>query len=152
MSDDQKYKFYTPVKIRFNDTDLQGHVYFGQYYTFFDEGVEGYLAEIGYNYQNMLDDKTDFIYAESHCTYKSSAKWPEILNIYTRIGHIGTRSLRFDFKITAQNDNRLIATGYITAVTADSATYKPHPVPNGLRQAVAAYEGELSTSKSEKSK
>jgi acyl-CoA thioester hydrolase len=143
VSSDQKFKFYTPVKVRFDDTDLQGHVYFGQYYSFFDEGIEGYLAAIGYEYQAMLHDNTDFLYVESHCTYKSSAKWPEILNVYTRIGHIGRRSLRFDFEITAQNDNRLVATGYIAAVTANRNTFTPHAVPDGMRQAVAAYEGEL---------
>ncbi len=143
MSSDQKFKFYEPVKVRFNDTDLQGHVYFGQYYSFFDEGVEAYLAAIDYDYQTMLAvDNTDFLYAESHCTHKSSAKWPDILNVHTRIGHIGRRSLRFEFAIWDEANKRLIATGYIAAVTANSQTYEPHPVPDGMRQAVNAFEDE----------
>jgi len=81
MSADPKYKFYEPVKVRFNDTDLQGHVYFGQYYSFFDEGIEGYMAAIGYDYQMMLADNTDFLYVESHCSYKSPARWPEIIDV-----------------------------------------------------------------------
>lgn len=135
------FKFYTPLKVRFNETDLQGHVNFGQYYFYFDVGVEAYLEAIGYNYQAMLADNTDFIYAESHCTYKSSAQWPEVLHIHTRIGHIGQRSLRFEFEVMAEADQRLVATGYIAAVTVDRATFKPHPVPEGLREAVTAYEG-----------
>lgn len=139
----QPFKFYTSVKVRYNDTDMQGHVYFGQYYTFFDEGVEGYLAAIGYDYQTMLEDNTDFVYAESHCNYKSPAKWPEVLRVYIRIGHFSNRSLRFDFEIQAQNDQRLVATGHIIAVTVDRHTFNPHPVPARLRQVVAVYEGEM---------
>ena len=136
------FKFYTPLKVRFNETDLQGHVNFGQYYFYFDVGAEAYLDTIGYNYQRLLADNIDFVYAESHCTYKSSAKWPEILQIHTRIGHIGQRSLRFEFEVLAQADERLVATGYIAAVTVDRANFKPQPVPEGLREAVTAYEGQ----------
>jgi len=139
------FKFHVPVKVRYNDTDAQGHVYFRQYYSFFDEGLEAYLAEIGYDYPAMFADETDLIFAESHCTYKSTAKWPEMLNVHTRIAHVGRRSLRFEFELWAQNDNRLVATGYIAAVTADRQTFKPQPVPEKLRQAVISYEGELTS-------
>lgn len=137
------FKFYAPVKVRFNDTDKQGHVYFGKYYEFFDVGLEEYMTEIGYDYLLMLEDNTDFIYVESHCNYKSAAKWPEVLHVYTRIGHVGHRSLRFDFEIHAQIDQRLVATGHIVAVTADRKTFTPHPVPDRFKQAIAAYEDSL---------
>ena len=136
------FKFYAPLKVRFNETDLQGHVNFGQYYFYFDVGVEAYLEAIGYNYQQLLADNTDFVYAESHCVYKSSAKWPEILHIHTRISHIGQRSLRFEFEVLAQADGRLVASGYIAAVTVDRTSFKPQPVPEGLREAVTAYEAQ----------
>jgi acyl-CoA thioester hydrolase len=142
------FDFFEPVKVRYVDTDQQGHVYFGHYYTYFDEGVEGYLRAIGYDNQTMLADLTDFLFAESHCTYKSSAKWPEILHVYTRIGHVGRRSLRFEFEIWGQDDRRLIATGYIAAVTVNRDSFKPCPVPVKLREAVEAFQGKLSASDS----
>ncbi len=134
------FRFFTPVKVRYNDTDAQGHVYFGQYYTFFDEGVEAYLAAIGYDYQTMLANDVDFVYAESHCVYKASARWPEILHVYTRLGHLGNRSVRFEFEILAKQDQRLVATGYIAAVTVNRHDYQPCTVPNGLRQAAENYQ------------
>src|SRR5919109_732682 len=111
------FKFYAPLKVRFNETDLQGHVNFGQYYFYFDVGVEAYLEAIGYSYQDLLADNTDFVYAESHCVYKASAKWPEILHVHTRIAHLSQRSLRFEFEVLAKVDGRLVASGYIAAVT-----------------------------------
>lgn len=134
------FKFSTPVKVRFVETDQQGHVYFGNYYTYFDVALEAYLDAIGYDYPQILEDEVDFVYAESHCAYKSPAKWPELLNIHARIGPMGNRSLRFEFEIRADADDRLVAAGHIVAVTVDQQTFEPRPIPDKLRQAVAAYE------------
>jgi len=123
---EQPFKFYTSVKVRFNETDLQGHVYFGDYYTYFDVGVEEYLAAIGYDYKTLLADKTDLLYVESHCIYKSSAKHQDVLRIYTRIGHLGRRSLRFEFEVRQEADDRIVATGHIVAVTA---TFQKNKIP-----------------------
>ena len=139
----QPFKFYTPVRVRFNETDLQGHVNFGQYYFYFDVGVTEYLEAIGYDHRAMLADQTDFLFAESHCKYKSSAKWPEVLRVYTRVGHLGRRSIRFEFEVRAETDDRLIATGHIVAVTADSASFQSHPIPERMRQAITAYEDDF---------
>ena len=42
----------------------------------------------------------------------------------------------------AQADGRLVASGYIAAVTVDRTSFKPQPVPEGLREAVTAYEAQ----------
>lgn len=140
----KRFKFYTPVKVRFNETDRLGHVNFGHYYFYFDVAVEAYMTAIGYDYQTMQAENVEFVYVESHCNYKAEANWPETLLIYARIGHIGNRSLRFDFEVTSQSDERLVATGHIVAVTVDGISFKPHPVPDGFRRAVATYEDETS--------
>ncbi|MFQ5575976.1 MAG: acyl-CoA thioesterase [Anaerolineae bacterium] len=137
----QPFKFSTPLKVRFNETDLQGHVNFIHHLAYFDVGSIEYLETIGYNYQALLADGVDFLYVESHCNYKSAVKWPELLHVHARIGHLGHRSLRFEFQIWAAADKRLVATGHIIAVTATRDGFIPCPIPDGLRQAVAAYEG-----------
>lgn len=136
----QPFKFYNRLRVRFNETDLQGHVNFAQYYFYFDESITHYFETIGYDHQVMQADNTDLLFAESHCAYKSSAKWPEWLGVYVRVGHLGRRSLRFEFEVRAETDGRLVATGHIVAVTAHKDTFAPHPIPERLRQAVQTYE------------
>jgi len=70
------FKFSTPVKVRFNETDLQGHVNFAQFYFYFDVGLTEYLEAIGYDYSRMVEDGTDMVYVESHCRHRSPARWP----------------------------------------------------------------------------
>ena len=145
MSMSRPFKFYTPIRVRFNETDLQGHVNFGQYYFYFDVGVTEYFEAIGYDHETMLTDQTDLLFAESHCNYEASAKWPERLRVYVRVGHLGRRSIRFEFEVRAEADERLIASGHIVAVTAHSDTFEPQLIPERLRQAIIVYQGELPT-------
>lgn len=135
------YRFSTPIKVRFNETDLQGHVNFGHYLFYFDAALTEYLEAIDYSYQRMLDDGVDMLYLESHCNYKSPAHWPELLDVHARIGHLGNRSIRFEFDVRGQSDGRQVATGHIVAVTAARDSWDPAPIPPGLRAAVEAYEG-----------
>jgi acyl-CoA thioester hydrolase len=144
----QPFKFYTRLRVRFNETDLQGHVNFAQHYFYYDLATTEYMEAIGYDHKAMHADKTDFLFAESHCSYKSPAQWPEWLHVYVRVAHLKRRSFRFDFEVRAEVDNRLVNTGHIIAVTAHSETFEPCSIPERMRQAILAYEGEVLTEKS----
>jgi acyl-CoA thioester hydrolase len=134
------FKFSTSVKVRFNETDLQGHVNFGQFYFYFDVGLTEYLEAIGYDYSRLLAEGADMVYVESHCRYLSPARWPEVLRVHTRMGHIGRRSLRFEFEVRAQADERKVAEGHIAAATVVRGSFDPLPVPEALRRAAGAFE------------
>ena len=134
------FKFSTPVKVRFNETDLQGHVNFAQFYFYFDVGLTEYLEAIGYDYSRMVEDGTDMVYVESHCRHRSPARWPEVLQVWTRLAHLGRRSLRFEFEIRDQVGGREVAEGHIAAVTVAPGSFEPRPVPEALRLAAQTYE------------
>lgn len=136
----QPYKFHTPVRVRFNETDLQGHVNFGHYLFYFDVGVTDYLKAIGYSYQRMKADSVDMLYLESRAQYLSSAYFNEMLNIHTRIGHIGNSSMRFEFVVLAAPDGRAVADGHIAVVMIEPGTRQKIRVPDRFREAVARYE------------
>ena len=138
----EPFKFSTPVRVRFNETDLQGHTNFGHYLFYFDIGVTDYLKAIGYSYQQMNEDGVDMLYLESHARYLSSSYFDETLNIHTRIGHIGNSSMRFDCVALAANDGRAVAEGHIAAVMVERGTREKVRVPDRLREAVARYEGQ----------
>jgi len=134
-----QFNHRTPVKVRFNETDLQGHVNFGHYLFYFDIGLTEYLEAIGYDYSSLIEDGTDMLYIESHCNYKSPAKWPEVLDARTRVAELGRRSIRFEFELTSQTDDRLVATGHIVTVTVAKSNLEPCPIPNRLRTAIEVY-------------
>jgi acyl-CoA thioester hydrolase len=136
-----KYKFYHPLRVRYIETDAQGHVFFGNYLNYFDIGLLEYTRALGYTYQDMVASGVDMFYVEASCQYKGRAYFDDLLHVHTRIGHIGNTSFAFEFAIHRQPADDLIATGRITAVAVDAQTEKPIRVPGELREAVARFEG-----------
>ncbi len=134
------YRFYTTLRVRFNETDFQGHVNFGWYLQYFDVAMIEYMRKLDYSYQQMRADNVDMFYVDAHVTYKSPAIFDELLRVHCCTGYIGNSSVRFDFQIFAESDERLVATGEITGVTAVPDTKEALRVPDKLRTAVANYE------------
>ena len=135
------YKFYHPLRVRYNETDAQGHVFFGNYLNYFDLGLLEYTRALGYTYQDMLASGVDMFYVEATCQYKGRAYFDDVLHVHTRIGHIGNTSFAFEFAIYRQPAGEMIATGRITAVAVDIETEQPIRVPDELREAVTRFEG-----------
>ena len=90
----------------------------------------------------MVASGVDMFYVEANCQYRGRAYFDDLLHVYARIGHIGNTSFAFEFAIHKQPGDDLIATGKIVAVTVDVGTEQPVRVPDGLREAVARFEGE----------
>jgi len=135
------YRFFYPIQVRYVETDQQGHVFFGHYLTYFDMALTEYLKAIGYSYDEFLRSETDFFYVESLCQYRDRAFFDEVLHVHARIGEIGTTSFTFVFGIFESGSQRFIANGHIVAVAVNGKSRKPVPVPEGLREAVARFEG-----------
>ena len=136
-----KYKFYHPLRVRYNETDAQGHVFFGNYLTYFDLGLLEYTRALGYTYADMLASGVDMFYVEANCQYKGRAYFDDLLHVHTRIGYIRNTSFAFEFAIYRQPADEMIATGRITAVAVDMETEQPIRVPDELREAVTRFEG-----------
>ncbi|MDO8753970.1 MAG: thioesterase family protein [Anaerolineales bacterium] len=130
------YPFSTTIKVRFNETDAQGHVNFAQYLNYFDVALIEYLRAIGFSYQRMLEDNVDMLYVDSHASYHAPAHFDDALNIHCCAGKIGNSSVRFDFQIFNETKNRLTAKGEITVVIADRKTFQKMRVPDHFRQAL----------------
>ena len=130
------YPFFTALKVRFNETDAQGHVNFAMYLNYFDVGLTEYLSSVGFSYQQMLSEDVDMLYVDAHSTYHAPAHFEDELRVHCRSGKVGNSSVRFDFQVFNQTKDRLTATGEITIVTADRKTFQKMRVPDHLRQAL----------------
>ncbi|MBI3913651.1 MAG: acyl-CoA thioesterase [Chloroflexi bacterium] len=135
-----KFKFFTPLRVRFAETDMQGHVFFGEYLTYFDEALTQYMHAIGVSMQDFLAAGVDIYYIRSECDYHSRAFFEEILNVHARAEKIGNSSITFQFAAHKAANDELVASGRIVAVCVDPVSKKPVRVPEVFREAVARYE------------
>ncbi len=130
------YPVSSTIKVRFNETDAQGHVNFTWYLAYFDVVITEYLRIIGFGYQRMLDENMDMLFVDAHAAYHAPAHFGDALRVHCRAGKIGNSSVRFDFQIFNEKDDCLTATGEITVVIADHKTFQKIRIPDHFRRAL----------------
>ncbi|MBT8450851.1 MAG: acyl-CoA thioesterase [Deltaproteobacteria bacterium] len=134
-----KRPFVYKMRVRFRDTDLQGHVYFGNYFVFCDEALGAYMRAVGVPWQDMVRAGTDMFYVNASCDYLGSARFEEDVHIETRISRFGASSFTSSFVIRNDRDETL-AKASVTSVCVDPNSREKVTVPGSLRNAVAAFE------------
>ena len=132
--------YFFPIQVRFADTDAQGHVFFGNYLTFFDEAVSGLLRAIGWSYQEMRERGLDLVYAHVECDYQRPAVFEELLHVYPHVARIGTTSVTFECEARHAASGDRVASGKMVVVVRDWRSGAKVEVPTAFRDAVAQFE------------
>lgn len=126
-------------KVRYSDTDAQGHVFNVNYFVYFDDAITDYMMEaVG---KSHVEDGYEIVLAHAECDFKSSAQLHETLATRVSVEKVGNTSLVFVLSTTETASGREIVKGKEIYVTVDAATMRPIPVPDKLRLQVAAIEG-----------
>ena len=162
----EEFKFYTELKVRYEETDAMSVVYYGKYFVFFEVARTEYLKNIGYKYTDIEKEGFYFVVAESNCKYFNPAKYDDDLKIYTKIEYIKNSSFNFIYKIVRENktenppkdggypmtsklkqtlpstytEHTDIASGYTVLVCVDNVDFKPKRIPEYLRKAIKDFE------------
>lgn len=110
-------------KIRYGDTDRQGHVNNARFATFFETG----RVEILYSTENViLDEKSSFVAASVKITFLNEITWPGTVEIGTGIVRIGNSSIHL-FQQLFQN-GQCVAEAESVSVQVLDKTGKSHPL------------------------
>jgi len=135
-------QFSFPIRVRFADTDQQGHVFFGNYFTFMDEALMAYIDALGFSWAQMSAMGLGIYYVDSGCQFKGPAFFGEQLNVHAAIAELGNSSMTAEMTIVRPRDGQVVASGYIKGVLVDTATEKSTRIPDALRTAVAVYQND----------
>lgn len=141
----KNFKFWTELKVRYEETDAMSVVYYGKYFVFFEVARTEYLKNIGYNYTDIEKEGFYFVVAESNCKYFNPARYDDDLKIFTKIEYIKNSSFNFAYNILKISKNKTepdisIATGNTVLVCVDNKDFKPRRIPESLRTAIKTFE------------
>jgi acyl-CoA thioester hydrolase len=134
------YKLRERLRVRWSETDAQGIVFNGHYLTFFDIAITEYWRAIGLPYPAALEGTgVDLFAVKSTVEYLAPARYDDWIEVGCHAARIGRSSIAFDLAIW--RDAQPITKGEVVYVCADPAERRSVPVPDKLRQAIAAFEG-----------
>ncbi len=141
-----RHRFCHQLSVRYADTDMQGHVFFANYFTFCDEAMTAYLHAIGCPPKELAELGVDFVYADARCSYTGSAKWEDRLHVHVRPAKLGRTSVRWELAVYRDGEaSETIAKAELATVIVAVEGLRPTPIPARLREAIASYEGEPET-------
>ncbi len=93
-------EFHTTRRIEFSDTDMAGIVHFSRFFVFMEAAEHAFLRSLETSVSAEWEgNKIGWPRLEATCTYLSPAVFEDVLDIYLKVIHKGTKSLtyRFDF-------------------------------------------------------
>jgi acyl-CoA thioester hydrolase len=134
------FKYSALSRVWFSDTDAQGVVYYGRYLPYFDHARTEYHRHLGTGSLSL--GEAEFVMRASSVEYHAPAKFDDLIESFVRVRRIGRTSMTYECAAHRLPDDSLMVTATQTLVLVELPARRPTPVPEELRFAVRAFEGE----------
>jgi len=125
------YKHFLAVPTRWLDNDCYGHVNNVVYYAYFDTVINEYLIREGG--LDIHDGAVIGVAVETFCRFHRSLRFPEVVDVGLRVGHLGNSSVRYEIGLFRKDEAKPAATGHFVHVFVERASQKPVAIPPALR-------------------
>lgn len=119
------FSFYTPIQVRFSETDMFGHVNNVAIFIYFEQARIEFLRHLGV-FTNIITSETVPIAADLQCDYLKQIYFPQELKVYVKIQEIGSTSIELHY-LGKNEQNEACFTGRGRLVNVHVKTGKPTP-------------------------
>jgi acyl-CoA thioester hydrolase len=132
------FKYSALTRVGFSDTDAQGIVYYGRYLPYFDLARVEYHRHLGLL---SVDAEHELVMRASTVEYLAPARFDDLIEVFVRLARIGTTSVTYEFAAYLVDGDVLMVTATQTLVLVDLDERHAQPIPERMRELVAAFEG-----------
>ncbi len=137
----EKFHFSIPIKIRYSETDMTGHLNNVSYFIYFEQGRVEYLEHL-HLMEILFNEETVCVVADQECQYLAQILINEPLRLYIRAAKLGRSSIDVEYALIEDLTGQLKAVGRGTMVYIDKKSGKSISLPAAARDAIASLEGE----------
>lgn len=136
------FKFHTPIRVRFCETDANRHVNQVSYFVYIEQARMDYFAHLGLTAATHDPfSRWTLIAVDLACEYKAQAFFGQTIHAHARVVRMGRSSLTLEYALVEPTGPRLLATARGTLVYFDREEGKSTPLPPTIREAIAQLEG-----------
>ena len=122
------------LRVRFNECDGQGVVFYANYLVYFDIAItELWREAFGNGYAGMIADGTDAMVAEANIRYRASARFDDELELVASVTRIGTTSTVTHLSAERVADGELLAEADLRHVFIDPDSLEKREIPDEVR-------------------
>ncbi|SDT11546.1 acyl-CoA thioester hydrolase [Paenibacillaceae bacterium GAS479] len=132
------FQFSIPLKIRYCETDMLGHVNNVSYFMYFEQGRIEYFENLNLT-EDLFSDKTVSVVADLECQYLAQIYLKDKLRLHVKIARLGRSSIDIHYALTVED--QLKAAGRGAVVLINTASGRSTEIPEHAREAIQQYEG-----------
>jgi acyl-CoA thioester hydrolase len=133
------FRFTLPYQVRIADINYGGHLSNAAVLNLFQEARIGYLQALGPFSELDLGEGCGLILTEAQVRYRAEMFFGDVLEIGVRVGEVGRASWEMEYRVERQGQG--MVEGRTRLVCFDYAERKTRRLPQGLRRAIADWEG-----------
>ncbi len=128
------------IRVRFNECDGQGVVFYANYLMYFDVAMtELWRVAFGDGYAGLIESGTDAMVAEANIRYRQPARFDDELDLVARVTRIGTTSSVTALAAERVSDGAVLAEADLRHVFIDPETLEKKEIPEEVRAGMARY-------------
>ncbi|HSD49857.1 MAG TPA: thioesterase family protein [Candidatus Methylomirabilis sp.] len=137
-----RFKFHSPVRVRFGETDANRHVNQVSYFVYIEQARMDYFAHLGLTdaVHDPFSQQT-LIAADLACEFKAPVFFGQTLHVHARVTRLGRSSLDMEYALVETLEPRLVARARGSLVYFDRGAGRSTPLIPAIREAIARLEG-----------
>lgn len=123
--------FEWPIRVYYEDTDLQGVVYYANYFRYMERARTEWLRTLGVEQDRLLhQDRRYFVVVDTYLEFLKPARFNEMLVATARLAELARATFLIEQNIYRQDlDGDLLCRGTVKAAYVDADTRRPLRVP-----------------------
>ena len=128
------------IRVRFNECDGQGVVFYANYLMYFDVAMtELWREAFGGGYAGMIDAGTDAMVAEATIRYRAPARFDEEVDLVATVTRLGNTSSTTGLRAERASDGAVLCEGELRHVFIDPETLSKREIPDEVRLGMSRF-------------
>ena len=126
--------FEWPIRVYYEDTDLQGVVYYANYFRYMERARTEWLRSLGVEQDQLLnEERRYFVVVDTYAQFLKPARFNEMLVATARLDSLTRATFSIEQHIYKESlDGELLCKGMVKAAYVDADTQKPLRVPTSI--------------------
>ena len=108
----------TEIRVRYEETDAQGHVHHSNYLNYFEVARAEMLRQSGCSYRELEESGVVLVVVNATCEYKRGAKYDDLLTINIKLVKAKGARIVHQYRIVNE-EKELVCSGETTVASID---------------------------------
>lgn len=100
------------IRVRYGETDMMGHAYYGNYMLYFEQARAAWCRERGLSYLEMEQSGFKLPVVEVWAKYRGEVKYDDVILVAIWVEEMRRAAIQFRYEITNETTGQLVTEGY----------------------------------------